>query len=64
MICIDYVCDSCIHRRPNTDGGEWACDAFPDGIPNALVFKSNPAKLKECNNGIGYEKKAEDVPRR
>lgn len=41
----------------NVDGWKAVCNAFPDGIPIDLMFKSDPSKLSECNNGIGYEKK-------
>ncbi len=57
MICVDYACDNCKHQRPNIDGWKCACDAFPDGIPMEILFKSNPRELKECNNGIKYEAK-------
>ena len=60
MICIDHPCDSCIHQRENIDGWKCACDAFPDGIPVDYMLKSDPSKRKECNNGIGYEKKSDE----
>ena len=60
MICIDHPCDSCIHQRENIDGWKCACDAFPDGIPVDYMLKSDPSKQKECNNGIGYEKKSDE----
>lgn len=57
MIYLNLTCDQCAHQRENIDGWKCACDAFPDGIPIDLMFKSDPSKLSECNNGIGYEKK-------
>ena len=57
MIYLNLPCDQCAHKRENIDGWKCACDAFPDGIPIDLMFKSDPSKLSECNNGIGYEKK-------
>lgn len=57
MICLDYGCDECIHKRENIDGWKCACDAFPEGIPNDIILKTDVRKLKECNNGIKYEKK-------
>lgn len=59
MICIDYPCDSCIHQRENIDGWKCACDAFPDGTPD-WIYRTNIRNLKECNNGIGYEKKSDE----
>lgn len=59
MICVNYACDSCIHQRENIDGWKCACDAFPEGIPGEWITKKNPRKYKECNNGIGYEKKTD-----
>lgn len=54
MICVDYPCDKCIHKRPNIDGWKCACDAFPEGIPNEIILKTDPRKMDECNNGLGY----------
>ncbi len=47
-------CDTCTHQRENIDGWKCACDAFPEGIP-ANIFRGNPSKLEQCNNGIGYK---------
>lgn len=49
----------CKHQRDKLlDGWIPCCDAFPDGIP--LDFKFGKVKeMKECNNGIGFEKKEE-----
>lgn len=63
MICIDYACDNCKHQRPNIDGWNCACDAFPEGIPGEFMCYSDPKKLKECNNGIGYEPKDKKAER-
>ena len=56
MICISD-CFECKHQRDKLlDGWIPCCDAFPDGIP--LDFKFGKVKeMKECNNGIGFEKK-------
>lgn len=58
MICIDDHCSACKHIRDNIDGWKMACDAFPDGIPNEILLmkKEEWTKMRECNNGIGYEK--------
>ena len=56
MILVNLACDLCIHQRENIDGWKCACDAFPDGIPARIILHSNPRKMPECNNGIGYEK--------
>jgi len=55
MICIDYPCDRCKYKRPNIDGWKCVCDAFPQGIPKEHIFEKNIVKLKECNNGMGYD---------
>ena len=49
-------CSQCKHIRPNIDGWIMNCDAFPEEIPDEYVF-GHPDKLKECNNGIGFESK-------
>ena len=59
MIIIGLPCDGCIHRRDNADGWKAVCDAFPDGIPIELMFKSDPSELSECNNHIRYEENTE-----
>ena len=50
---------NCKHQRDKLlDGWIPCCDAFPEGIP--LDFKFGKVKeMKECNNGIGFEKKEE-----
>ena len=60
MIYIDYPCDRCVHQRENIDGWRCACDAFPDGTPD-WIYRTNIRNLKECNNGIGYEKKSDEL---
>lgn len=55
MICIND-CATCKHVRDNIDGWKACCDAFPEGYPQKFDFGS-VKKKKECNNGIGYEKK-------
>lgn len=57
MILVDMPCDKCIHLRPNIDGWNCACDAFPTGIPDKYLFELDVTQLPECNNGIGYEEK-------
>lgn len=57
MIIIGLACDECSHRMKNVDGWKAVCNAFPDGIPIDFMFKSDPSKLSECSNGIGYKKK-------
>lgn len=61
MICVDCACDSCIHQRENIDGWKCACDAFPEGISKKFLFEIDPRKIKECNNGIGYEEKSDNI---
>lgn len=53
MICITD-CRDCKHKRPLIDGWLDCCDAFPNGIPVNFDY-SKVKKIKECNNGIGFE---------
>ena len=55
MISLDYSCDNCIHKRKNIDGWKCACDAFPEGIPNDIILRTDVTKLEECNDGIKFE---------
>jgi len=59
MILVNWACDLCKHQRDNIDGWKCACDAFPEGIPN-WIYRTNPQKLDECNNGIKFEEKEFD----
>lgn len=61
MICVGYFCDKCIHQRGNIDGWKCACDAFPDGIPEDILFEADISKLKICNNGMGYEENINSI---
>ena len=54
MIYVDWACDKCANRIGMKDGWKPICKAFPDGIPVEML-NTDPAKLKECNNGIGFE---------
>lgn len=63
MICIGWACDSCIHQRENIDGWKCACDAFSEGIPKKILFEVDPRNLSECNNGIGYEERPDNILR-
>lgn len=58
MICIDKVngsCGYCKHILPDIDGWIPACEAFPEGIPDEILFYADVTKLPECNNGIKFE---------
>jgi hypothetical protein len=55
MIIVGNACSKCIHKRDNINGWICACDAFPEGIPDGVLFWKNMQNVKECNNGIGYE---------
>lgn len=48
-------CSECKHRRPLLDGWKSCCDAFPNGRPFDFDY-SAVKHLKECNNGIKFEK--------
>ncbi len=59
MIGFD-VCAFCKHRRDEMkDGWISTCDAFPDGKPLDFDY-SRVKKIKECNNGIGFEPKKDE----
>lgn len=61
MIGVDYPCDKCKHKLPNIDGWKCVCKAFPNGIPNDLLLTGNVVNLSECNNGIGFEPKEQNI---
>ena len=35
---VGIPCGNCKHIRPNKDGWQCVCDAFPDGIPDDNLF--------------------------
>ena len=48
----DFICFKCKHYRLISIG----CDAFPDGIPNEILFNNNHDKpLKDQDNIIVFE---------
>ena len=54
-----YDCDFCANLFPEMKNGHGCCRAFPDGIPYEHM-DLDVKNLKECNNGIRYEKEKED----
>ena len=47
-----FICFKCIHQRPYLGG----CNAFPDGIPEQIIFKNKHNKpIKEQKNNIVFE---------
>lgn len=52
-------CYDCIHKLPLIDGWRSCCTAFPNGIPLDFDY-SQVKKIKECNNGIGYEQEKQN----
>lgn len=53
-------CRNCKHKRPLIDGWRSCCDAFPEGKPIDFPF-IDVKKMKECNNGIGFEPIENDI---
>ncbi len=52
-------CPDCTHFHPNQHyktGEALRCEAFPDGIPNDVLFDTVDRSGKEtCNNEIGFK---------
>ena len=65
MICIGYPCDQCEHKRSLIRDGinavKLPCDAFPNGIPQEFIFDLDPRELPECNNGIGFVERKDNI---
>lgn len=61
----EHACRRCKNFFPEEDiFDEWKCNAFPNGIPyEHFTFMNNFNPPKNCNNGIGYEKKIENNPK-
>jgi hypothetical protein len=51
------ICDGCVHRIP----GDFArCAAFPEGIPDAIIFSEvDHREPYEGDHGIQFEPKTE-----
>lgn len=43
-------CELC--KRYKDDGEHETCEAFPDGIPESIIWEPEE---KECNSGIKFE---------
>lgn len=63
MAYIGYPCDICKHKLPVEDGWKPVCHAFPKGIPDELLFKTDPRTLPECSGGIKFEFKDTKINR-
>ena len=54
-------CDACRHLFPVIVGEPWSCDAFPDGIPAAIVDDELDHRQPiDGDHGIQFEAKAGD----
>lgn len=50
-------CSQCKHLR---DGGRWTCDAFPSGIPSAILTnKFDHTKPYPGDRGIRFERRVD-----
>lgn len=45
-------CDICKHFIIDKDPAKYSCKAFPNGIPDAVIWED---EALECNNGIYFE---------
>lgn len=58
MQWVNSPCDMCKNmRKEKVNKYHPTCNAFSEGIPYDFLRENNVIKIKECNNGIGYEKK-------
>ncbi|MGN0696508.1 MAG: hypothetical protein ACI4J5_07090 [Oscillospiraceae bacterium] len=49
-------CGTCANRTENTGLNEFACKAYPDGVPSEVFLSRTPDKRgTECANGFCYE---------
>lgn len=54
MIFERPMCDACVHLLPST--GKWACKAFPDGIPDAVIDDGlDHRKPIDGDQGVRFE---------
>jgi len=62
------LCETCVHIHPKTDDTDrWnlKCDAFPEGIPDDILFSEDDRRAIECSNGIRFQEgDAEAISRR
>lgn len=54
-------CDACLHRHPIRLDEPWTCDAFPDGIPEAIIDDEVDHRQPIAgDHGIQFEAKPGD----
>jgi hypothetical protein len=62
------LCETCVHlhlKTDDTDRWNLNCDAFPEGIPDDVLFCEDDRRTIECSNGIRFEEgDAEAISRR
>lgn len=50
-------CDGCKYRHKELkDGWNVVCDAYPNGIPCAVIASFDKELVKDCGGGYKYEK--------
>lgn len=54
--CNNFITDASVDTRN-------ICKAFPKGIPDKWFWEGEPKQVKECNNGIGFEKETDSGKR-
>lgn len=61
MIGAEPLCTRCLHLHDqadafDTEDGAWTCDAFPEGIPEGILFgEIDHTQPVEGDHGIQYE---------
>lgn len=52
------LCVSCTHLRERATGKPFTCDAFPGGIPQAIVmFGGDHRTTRRGDHGVTYEQR-------
>lgn len=52
---VGSFCDGCAYKIPKIGGWRSACEAYPEGIPDEILFSDDAEINHNCKEGYGYK---------